>query len=118
MILKLQSSQRLVSSSRPHCHVAGKAPGPEVEAASRHEALTAEFEARRLGEGMGEDCLHLVTSFLETRNFEMARNSGGPSLEFLCTRHWQICGKKRLVVSEIPKLSSWAAGSRLEICLC
>ena len=73
MILKLQSSQRLVSSSRPHCHVAGKAPGPEVEAASRHEALTGEFEARRLGEGMGEDCLHLVTSFLETRNFEMAR---------------------------------------------
>ena len=62
--------------------MAGKAPGPEVEAASRHEALTAEFEARRLGEGMGEDCLHLVTCFVETRNFEMARNSGGPSLGY------------------------------------
>ena len=62
---------------------AGKAPGPEVEAASRHEALTAEFEARRLGEGMGEDCLHLVTSFLETRNFEMART--------VAALHWDFC---------------------------
>ena len=64
------------------CDVAGKAPGPEVEAASRHEALTAAFEARRLGEGMGEDCLHLVTSFVETRNFEMART--------VAALHWDI----------------------------
>ena len=84
-----------VSSSSPHCDVAGKAPGPEVEAASRHEALTAEFEARRLGEGMGEDCLHLVTSFVETRNFEMARTVAALHWDIMFSMLWQICGKKK-----------------------
>ena len=85
-----ETSRRFDSSSSPHCDVvAGKAPGPEVEAASRHEALTAEFEARRLGEGMGEDCLHLVTSFVETRNFEMART--------VAALHWDIMSSVLLI---------------------
>ena len=73
--------------------MAGKTPGPEVEAASRHEALTAEFEARRLGEGMGEDCLHLVTCFVETRNFEMART--------VAALHWDIMSSVLLTLANM-----------------